>query len=62
MMLDTPNFKTWDKDELAHWATHAYVTIQENQAEMQDLRLKISSVIDDMRNLRNLLSSVVDPL
>lgn len=61
-MLDTPNFKTWDKDELAHWATHAYLTIQQNQNELQDLRLKIASVIDDMQGVRKLIASVIDPL
>lgn len=61
-MTDTPNFKTWDKDELANWATHAYLTIQQNQGEMQDLRIKISSVIEEMQSVRKLLLSVVDPL
>ena len=61
-MTDTPNFKTWDKDELAQWATHAYLTIQHNQGEMQDLRIKISSVIEEMQDVRKLLLSVVDPL
>lgn len=59
---DTPSFNTWEKDELAQWATHAYLTIQQNQNELQDLRLKIASVIDDMQGVRKLIASVVDPL
>lgn len=61
-MSDTPNFKTWNKDELAQWATDAYITIQHNEGEMQDLRLKISSIIEEMQGIRKLLLSVVDPL
>jgi hypothetical protein len=61
-MTDTPNFKTWEKDELTNWATHAYLTIQSNQNEMQDLRIKIASVIEQMQSVRKLLASVVDPL
>ena len=61
-MTDTPNFKAWDKDELANWANHAYLTIQTNQAEMELLRLKIASIVEELQSVRNLLSSVVDPL
>jgi hypothetical protein len=61
-MTDTPNFKTWDKDELAEWATDAYSRIQANQIEMEELRLKISTIVEDMHGVRTLLASVVDPL
>ena len=61
-MTNTPNFKTWDKDELANWANHAYLTIQTNQAEMEQLRLKIASIVDELQGVRKLLLSVVDPL
>jgi len=61
-MTDTPNFKTWDKDELANWANHAYLTIQTNQAEMEQLRLKIASIVEELQGVRNLIASVVDPL
>ena len=61
-MNDSPNFKIWDKDELAEWATYAYTTIQTNQEEMEQLRLKISSIVEEMQGVRKLLFSVVDPL
>jgi len=61
-MTDTPNFKTWDNDELANWANHAYLTIQTNQAEMELLRLKIASIVEELQGVRNLIASVIDPL
>jgi hypothetical protein len=61
-MKDTPNFKTWDHDELADWAETAYLSIQANQAEMQELRLMISSIVKEMQQVRNTLVSIVDPL
>lgn len=61
-MTDLPNFKTWDKDELANWATYAYTTIQTNQAEMEQLRLKIASIVEELQGVRNLIASVIDPL
>lgn len=60
--FDTPNFKTWDKDELAEWATDAYLSIQANQIEMEKLRLKISSIVEDMQGVRKLFTNVVYPL
>jgi hypothetical protein len=61
-MKDTPNFKTWDHDELSDWAETAYLSIQANQAEMQELRLMISSIVEEMQQVRNTLVSIVDPL
>ena len=61
-MTDTPNFKTWDKDELAEWATHAYSSIQANHIEMEELRLKISSIVEEMQGVRSVLLTVFDPL
>ena len=61
-MNDTPNFKTWDQNELADWAENAYLSIQANQAEMQELRLMISSIVAEMQQVRNTLVSIVDPL
>ena len=61
-MRDIPNFKKWDQDELVEWAETAYLTIQANQAEMQELRLMISSIVEEMQQVRNTLVSIVDPL
>ena len=61
-MTDSPNFKIWEKEELAEWATYAYTTIQTNQAEIEQLRLKIASIVEELQGVRNLIASVVDPL
>jgi hypothetical protein len=61
-MLDTPNFKTWDHDELADWAKNAYLSIQTNQTEMEQLRLMISSIVLEMQQVRATLLTIVDPL
>jgi len=61
-MLDTPNFKIWDHDELADWAKNAYLSIQANQTEMEQLRLMISSIVLEMQQVRATLLSIVDPL
>ena len=59
-MTDTPNFKTWDHDELAEWAKNAYLSIQANQGEMEQLRLVISSIILEMQQIRATLLTIVD--
>lgn len=61
-MTDTPNFKTWDHDELADWAKSAYLSIQANQSEMEQLRLMISSIVLEMQQVRATLLTIVDPL
>ena len=61
-MTDTPNFKTWDHDELAEWAKNAYLSIQANQGEMEQLRLMISSIVLEMQQVRVTLLTIVDPL
>ena len=61
-MTDTPNFKTWDHDELADWAKNAYLSIQANQGEMEQLRLMISSIVLEMQQVRATLLTIVDPL
>lgn len=61
-MTDTPNFKTWDHDELAEWAKNAYLSIQANQGEMEQLRLMISSIVLEMQQVRATLLTIVDPL
>ena len=61
-MTDTPNFKTWDHDELADWAKNAYLSIQANQGEIEQLRLMISSIVLEMQQVRATLLNFVDPL
>ena len=61
-MTDTPNFKTWNHDELADWAKNAYLSIQANQGEIEQLRLMISSIVLEMQQVRATLLNFVDPL
>jgi len=61
-LSDTPNFKTWEKDDLAKWANDAYLSMQTNHIEMEQLRLMIASIIAEMQQVRSTLMSIVDPL
>jgi hypothetical protein len=45
-MTDTPNFHTWSYQNLANFATDAYLRMQEQQAEIEQLKLIILEYLD----------------
>jgi hypothetical protein len=42
-MNDTPNFHTWQYMNLANFATDAYLRLQEQQTEIEQLKLKVKN-------------------
>lgn len=51
MTRDTPNFAAWNLDTLARFATDAYLRMQEQQAQIEQLTLDKKTAIEQYRRL-----------
>lgn len=51
MTPDTPNFAAWNLDTLARFAMDAYLRMQEQQAQIEQLTLDKKTAIEQYRRL-----------
>lgn len=50
-MKDTPNFAAWNLDTLTRFATDAYLKMQEQQDQIEQLNLDKKTAIEQYRRL-----------
>ena len=48
---DTPNFAAWSNKNLADFATEAYIRMQEQQEEIEHLRLDAKAALEAARRV-----------
>lgn len=48
---DLPNFKAWSLENLAAFCTDAYIRMQEQAEELQQVKLDVKAALEMTRNL-----------
>ena len=56
-MPDLPNFAAWSNQNLADFCTDSYIRMQEQQADIEELRNNLKNVSVEVKKLNTTLSN-----
>jgi hypothetical protein len=57
---DIPNFAAWSNENLAKFCTDSYLRMQEQQEVIEQLRIKLSNISTDVKQLYKTVSNYLE--
>jgi len=59
-MQDLPNFAAWSKKNLADFCTDSYIKMQEQQADIEELKLSLNEISEEITDMLNIIKRHFD--